>query len=1254
MFWGPHVTHVCTMHMCSHSGNAVLALTREPLPPPRAAWLPSADSGGGSSSGNVDPSAPVLRLIENGNGQLRAASAKALATKRQKHVARLQRRFALHSSWVVAKVSADLLRGQELQFTAHVGAAEGWLRTAQHEQLQVRRLLDSAGGGGGGGGGGARSGWWPTAAHVRASDGGEPDKFIVTPGLRPALLEAKAAAGDALVLSPVYGAVRSGAATISSSGGGAGSPADSKGVSGEPGEATCGALLEAGSSTAGGGAGGGAAGGGAAAAAGPRAGFGSQRTVIAVDVRLLKKAEWRREHPSIGASGGFQRVMLASRVRRKQHGGREATPQWQPDGPPRVAASPAAAGGLLPVETAAAGPAAAGQPLEPLSGLLKRTAGEAALGGPPAPPPAPPVRRGIAAGIRRLAGGVPRLSDPAAAAAPAAATDSQLPVTAASPKPPVAVPGVDARPGRLPQHMQPVAALERPPPAPAVGRQHHATPPALSLSPAPPPLQPSAPLPPSPSAQPRQQAPRPQQTRSVAAAGGGLLLQPAAQQPQRTFLPKAGPIATAAAKARALGLASPLRTVASADASASVKPEPHDDPGWRRQQLFLQQQALPPPTDYTTERFTSAAASGTAAAGAVGAAAADAAASVKEEVRSPGAGVVTGWFGADAAGARRRLTGCCGPMRMKQEARGEDVVRVKQQARDEPTGWMDAQSSSDGEAADESSEEGDSESEEEEASQAEEEANAAGFVPKVELLDDEDSERLGPSSDSSDVGTSDDDEQWEPRPACLKAPASPTRQGKGLVQRLPAEATCGDKQAAAGSPQPLLAPSGFRCSAADGQEEAEEAEEEEEEEEADPSPPTAGIAAPLASNDSRNCCGDASAVRFLAAASAPGSARLWLPASQPCGGSSLPLPPSSMQVQLYYTHAQEGGQQPTSCQGQDTDHLAPPSAPQRHPAYPTSGIVLPAGEQVSLPPLQPGELRLCGLTFHPELAAGVSASMRQWEDGLRCPLASTDPATRQIRICGVPAEGAGAAFGPHRLKRNLICSRLAHYLGLSGEHGRSDAPLPQGPLGLLGVEPCPAAPEGGGLGLAAAAPLQHSAVIGILGGYVLPAEAAAAMTLNGFRDLPAQSRSALKAAAATAAAVSGGSGGGGVGHSPDPADAWKLLACSYLTPLPPADPELPAAAADAAAGPDATASGPQHRAAASQRVLFMLGYGNLAALINDPRVEPRAWVEGNDVEDESGVAEMNANCAVSAAAMGRRRGVVWPGVWCAVLPVGDV
>ncbi len=31
-------------------------------------------------------------------------------------------------------------------------------------------------------------------------------------------------------------------------------------------------------------------------------------------------------------------------------------------------------------------------------------------------------------------------------------------------------------------------------------------------------------------------------------------------------------------------------------------------------------------------------------------------------------------------------------------------------------------------------------------------------------------------------------------------------------------------------------------------------------------------------------------------------------------------------------------------------------------------------------------------------------------------------------------------------------------------------------------------------------------------------------------------------------------------------------------------------------------------------MLCGLGYGNLAHLVNDPRVDPRAWQEGNDVE----------------------------------------
>ncbi len=46
----------------------------------------------------------------------------------------------------------------------------------------------------------------------------------------------------------------------------------------------------------------------------------------------------------------------------------------------------------------------------------------------------------------------------------------------------------------------------------------------------------------------------------------------------------------------------------------------------------------------------------------------------------------------------------------------------------------------------------------------------------------------------------------------------------------------------------------------------------------------------------------------------------------------------------------------------------------------------------------------------------------------------------------------------------------------------------------------------------------------------------------------------------------------------------------------------------------------------------MLGYGNLAALVNDPRANPRAWQQGNDVELGAGQAPAHhpgANCAVS-------------------------
>eukprot|EP00198_Chlamydomonas_reinhardtii_P005781 XP_001695117.1 predicted protein [Chlamydomonas reinhardtii] len=110
----------------------------------------------------------------------------------------------------------------------------------------------------------------------------------------------------------------------------------------------------------------------------------------------------------------------------------------------------------------------------------------------------------------------------------------------------------------------------------------------------------------------------------------------------------------------------------------------------------------------------------------------------------------------------------------------------------------------------------------------------------------------------------------------------------------------------------------------------------------------------------------------------------------------------------------------------------------------------PEHQQLPLPPLQPSELRLCGLTFHPALAPAVTAAMAHWQAVALggCPLSAADPTTRQLRIVGLPSPPP-ACFGPHRLKRNILLSKLAHLLGLAGEAGRSDAPLPAGRLELL-------------------------------------------------------------------------------------------------------------------------------------------------------------------------------------------------------------
>lgn len=179
---------------------------------------------------------------------------------------------------------------------------------------------------------------------------------------------------------------------------------------------------------------------------------------------------------------------------------------------------------------------------------------------------------------------------------------------------------------------------------------------------------------------------------------------------------------------------------------------------------------------------------------------------------------------------------------------------------------------------------------------------------------------------------------------------------------------------------------------------------------------------------------------------------------------------------------------------------------------------------VGLPPLQLGELRVCGLTFHPRVAAWVRIGMEAWQrgvmgwlraQGLRESLAVLNPAQLQMHVLGSGADG----FLPYGVEPHVVCAGLARYLGLYGR-GKSPGvgggsgpgegeewglPLPEGPLELVGVEPCAwgagagAGGEGGEAGerqqqqqrqqaLRTTRRVRRSAVFGVVGGYVLPGD----------------------------------------------------------------------------------------------------------------------------------------------------------------------
>ncbi|KXZ48100.1 hypothetical protein GPECTOR_30g195 [Gonium pectorale] len=274
-----------------------------------------------------------------------------------------------------------------------------------------------------------------------------------------------------------------------------------------------------------------------------------------------------------------------------------------------------------------------------------------------------------------------------------------------------------------------------------------------------------------------------------------------------------------------------------------------------------------------------------------------------------------------------------------------------------------------------------------------------------------------------------------------------------------------------------------------------------------------------------------------------------------------------------------------------------PTSAQQQPAASIAHLHGYVPPSVGLPPLQPGQVRVCGLTFDTALAPAVASAQAAWQQRLGRDLRYADPTRDQLACVGL-------SF-PQSLSRAVVCNKLARLLGIDG---RPHAPMPEGPVVLEGaMQPC-GDPTRGGAGLQAAAALKKNTVLGVVGGYVMPAGAAEDFVNFGHKHCRPEMAERL-------AEVVAGTGA-------DAATAWRLLAGAFRMSLP----------AEAALEPVHGSSD-----AASPVELSTLGYGTLMALVNDPRLNPRDWAPGNDVDSQE--AAERANCEVVPVSV---RGLVLP------------
>ncbi|PNH05505.1 hypothetical protein TSOC_008228, partial [Tetrabaena socialis] len=228
----------------------------------------------------------------------------------------------------------------------------------------------------------------------------------------------------------------------------------------------------------------------------------------------------------------------------------------------------------------------------------------------------------------------------------------------------------------------------------------------------------------------------------------------------------------------------------------------------------------------------------------------------------------------------------------------------------------------------------------------------------------------------------------------------------------------------------------------------------------------------------------------------------------------------------------------------------------------------------------------------------------------------------------LPLEGGLALLAAHRVPPFIVAADTAQLLGLAAEWG---APLPYSAVQRSRLLAARLDPARGGAGLFAAGPIKRGCALAVVGGYVMGGEEAAALELRGFRNCGEGAAAELLARAggqvdrvpcgwrllegALRLPLEGGSLGAVWGLGGEGVEGERGGVCTY--------------AGGMGAGPRQGSRGWEECGdvpVPGRWALSMLGYGNLAALVNDPRAQPRGWEEGHDVEGEA--AAGGANCAV--------------------------